>query len=223
MKRIFAILIFAIIGFYPYLARAGSTSSPQADTNPLVVSVSNPPIPDISSWTVVNMLRIDFRISDNVPAYIGLEIEYNNPADPREFVQVIRRHIPLILSKPKRSDRRLLSEMADVFYNQREEQDRLKENSDKSDPVAYIRWQIRKDPNTGRDALDGDVDIWFMPPDGDWRFVKNEKKVVEFLTENVGNGKPHNIFSGIKYQIGDVYHMLKVARSDILRVLEGGE
>lgn len=225
MNRLLISVVFVIFCFYPYLARANTNRLAVSQSNLPVasqpaVSVPDPSIPDISGWTVVNISRIELRISDNTVAYIGLEIEYNNPANPREFIQVTRRHIPLILSKPKQSNRRLLSEMADVFYNQKEEQDRLNESSDKSDPIVYVRWQTRRNSYTGRDALNGDVDIWFMPPDGNWRFVKNEKKAVEFLTENVGNGKLRNVFSGMKYQVGDVYHMLRAARSDIIRVLE---
>jgi len=42
------------------------------------------------------------------------------------------------------------------------------------------------------------------------------------MTENVGNGKPRNVFVGVRYRIGDVYHILKVDRRDVANLMNGG-
>ena len=240
MKRFVALTVVVTSLFSPYFARADSTSSPHADTaqlgansnppvvsvsNPPVVSVSNPPVPDITNWNVVNMSRTALNVSDVTIAYLGLEIEYSNPTDPREFVKVTYRHISLIISKLIKANARLLSEMVTVFYTQKEEQDRLLEVSKKSDPIIYTWWRTKENPRTGYDMLDGDFDVWFLPPkgvlpDGSWPFFKNQKVETEFMTENVGNGTPHNVFGGMKYQIGDLYHIIRVDRNDLLKLFK---
>ncbi len=207
MRRILASIVFGIISFYPYLAQAQPY----------------PSVPDIRGWTVINISRIELRISDNAVAYIGLEVEYSNPADPREFVRVIRRHIPLIISKQKQSNERLLSEMVVVFYTQKEERDRLKEVSDKSDPILYVQWRTKENPRTGNDMQDGDVRVWFLSSNRGWTFVRNQEVETEFMTENVGNGKPHNVFSGMKYRVGGAYHIIRVDRNDLIKLFRGGK
>ncbi len=212
MRRMLGFVIFIVLCLYPYLARG--------DTNP--------PVPDIRGWTVVNISRIEVRVSDDIVAYLGLDVAYVNPADPRESVRVIRRHIPIILNKHRPQDEHLFSEAMIASYSQKEENDRLMEVSKKSDPIAYVQWRTKKNPRTGKDMQDGDVDIWFMPaegilPDGSWLFFKNEKMKVGFLTENVGNGKLHNVFSGMEYQVGDVYHILRVSRGDFMQLFKGGK
>ncbi|MDP3696693.1 MAG: hypothetical protein Q8R55_01520 [Candidatus Taylorbacteria bacterium] len=218
MKHIIAAVI-AISFFCPYFARADSTGSPQANTAQLTAS-SNPSVPNVSGWTVLSTSRIELRVSDDTVAYIGLEAEYSNPANPREFVRVIRRHIPLIISKRKQQNERLLSEMVVVFYTQKEEQDRLKEVSDKSDPILYVQWRTKKNPRTGNDMQDGDANIWFLRSSGDWLLTHNERIEVEFLSENVGNGEPHNVFSGMKYRVGNAYHIIRVDRNDLIKLFD---
>lgn len=209
MKRFVALTVVIISLFCPYFARA--------DT------LLNPPTPDISGWPIFNMSRTALNVSDVTVAYLGLEVTYSNPIDSREFVRVTRRHIPIIISKQSEPNARLLSEMVTVLYTQKEEQDRLLEVSRKSDPIIYTRWRTKENPHTGHDMLDGDFDVWFLSPKGDWMFVKNQEIKIEFMTENVGNGKPHNVFSGMKYQIGNIYHIIRVDRNDLTRLFQEGE
>jgi len=68
------------------------------------------------------------------------------------------------------------------------------------------------------------VDIWFLRPSGECLTARNERVGVQFMTENVGNGKPRNVFVGVKYQVGDIYHILKVDRRDLVQLMgEGGK
>ncbi|MDO8496225.1 MAG: hypothetical protein Q7S43_02110 [bacterium] len=220
MKRFIALTVIVVSLFCPYFARA-DTAQLAVSSNPPVVSISNPPVPDITDWKVVNMSRTALNVSDVTVAYLGLEIEYSNPSNPREFVRIIKRHIPLIVSKQNKPDIRLLAEMASVFYTKKEEQDRLLEISKKSDPIIYTRWRTKDNAHTGHDTLDGDFDVWLLSSKGDWTFAKNQEIKIEFMTENVGNGKPHNVFSGMKYQVGDVYHIIRIDRNDLLKLFKG--
>ena len=180
-------------------------------------------VPDVSGWNITNMSRVELRISDYVSVYIGFETEYSNPGDPREFVRVVSRHISLPIIKHKPHNQRLLSETSTALILQKEEQDLLKERSKQADNILYVHWRTMKDIRTGLDMSEGDVTIWLMMPNGEWAFVQNEKVEVEFLTENIGNGKPHNVFSGRKYRVGNFYHIMRADRKDIIKSLEGGK
>jgi len=191
------------------------------DIFPMNCSVS---VPDISEWEVSQTSRIGFRLSGETVSYLGVDIEhttYHNP-DSGEFMKVFNRHIPLILSSPKQTNERVISDVATAIYVQKDEEDRFDEIGKKMDPFLYVYWLVRENPRNGNDMLDSDVDIWFMPPDGSCRFFQNEPIKVRFLTENIGNGKARNVLVGVQYQIGGVYHILKVDRRDVVHLMEGG-
>lgn len=224
MKRLIFAFVLTVLSFSPYLARAGTDLS---DGVQLASGSSSPklPIPDISTWTIVSISRTELRVSDITVAYLCLEVEYNNPNNPREFVRVISRHTPLIISKQKLGEGRLFSEIIVVFYAKKEEQDRLTEIVSKSDPLIYTWWRTKRNSDTGTDMQDGDVNIWFLQSDGNWSSFRNKKINIEFLTENIGNGKPHNVFTGMKYQIkddafGDFYHIVRVDRDDLAKLFK---
>ena len=209
MRTIVATMVIMLF-LCPYFARA--------DTAQIQPSLVVSQVPDIKGWNIISVSRIELIISNHDTAYLGLETEYNNPNDSKEFVKVILRHIPLIVSRRKETNGRLLREAALNLYLQKEESDLLRGVSVESDPILYVKWRMMENPLTDRlDMLDGDVDIWFMPANGKWLFIKNEHISVEFLTENVGNGKLHNVFSGMKFQVGDQfdrpYHIIRVDRS----------
>src|SRR3989338_7947436 len=207
------VLILAVLCFFPYLARADT------EIFPANCSV---PVPDITGWEITRQSRIEFRLSDQTVAYLGLDIErstYRNP-DSGEFMQVIRRHTPATFAQPKQENDRLLGEMVEVFYAEKDMKDLLDALEKKTDSFLYVYWRIRTNPRNGNDVLDGDVNIWFMPPGGECRFVQNEPIGVQFMTEHIGNGKPRNVFVGVKYQVGDVYHILKVDRRDVANLME---
>lgn len=212
MKTVLLALI--IFCFCPYLARA--------DTRfPANCSV---PAPDISGWELVSDSRIEFRLSDSAVAYLGLAVEYTeyrNPADARESVKIFSRHIPLI-SEQKKLNEEIILDAATALYNREEERKRFEKIDKEIDPILFIRWQTEKNPRTGRSTKDGDVDMWFLASSGECLIDHNEKVSIQFLTESVGNGDPHNVFVGVKYQVGDAYHILKVDRSDVTALMEGG-
>lgn len=204
MKRFAIFVIGVFIAFCPALVTA------------------DPSIPKIDGWNVVGMSRIELRVTDETVVYLGFIVEYSNPNDSREFVRVTRRHIPLPISKPKLTDGRF-SEASIATYVQKEEQDLLTAKTLESDPIIYIQWRTKENQRTKRDMLDGDVNIHFMSPDGNWHFSLNDKEVVEFLTENVVNGETHNVFSGMMYKVKDYYHILRVDRDVLAKLLEGGK
>lgn len=216
------ISFFVLIGtfyFCPYLARA-DTRLEVSQSHPLAVSEPNPPIPDVSGWTVVQKPRIKMRISKNVVVYLGLDVEYRNPADSKEFTRVISRHTPMIFGEYKQRNARLFREAVAALYTKKEEQDRLSKLDGEVDPVLYIQWRTKTNPRTGKDMQDGDASIWCLDSNGKWLFIQNERLVIQFLSENVGNGKLRNILAGRKYQIGDVSHIFKVDRNDLVRLAE---
>ena len=181
------------------------------------------PTPNVRDWKVVSVSRIELRISDDAVVYLGLEMTYNNPKDIGEFVKVFSRHIPLPVAKPKPTDDHSFNETAGLLYAQKAVQDILDERSKQADPFLYIQWRTEEDPRTLGNILSGDMNIWFMPADGEWVLIKNQEVAFEFLTENIVNGESHNVFSGMEYRLGSSYHILKVSRDDIVQLLEGGK
>lgn len=212
MKKIITAIVFMVFCFCPYLARA--------DTNQLAASCLQH-LPNFSNWTVVSMIRIKLIVSDTTVAYLGVKVEYKNPNDPNEFMVIISRHIPLIISKQQNPNEQLLSQVMVTFDNNKDKQDRLNQLTQKADPITYIHWRVKTNEFAGISLQDGDVTICFLSPDENWLLIKNQPIQVEFLTENVGNSKSHNVFTGMKYQIGNVYHIVRLDRSDLIQLLEG--
>ena len=216
------VLMLAIICFFPYLARADT------DVFPANCSV---PVSDINGWETVRTSRVEFRLSDEVVAYLGMDVlyaTYRNPSDSGEFVQVIGRHVPGIFATQKPKDERLILEVVTTTYDQENREDFFSEIVKKVDLILYLHWRVRENPRTGGDMLDGDVSIWFLASSGECLVAKNEKVKTQFLTENTGDpeklrngagGKPRNVFVGVKYQVGDSYHILKVDRRDLIQLM----
>ncbi|OGN03822.1 MAG: hypothetical protein A2655_00995 [Candidatus Yanofskybacteria bacterium RIFCSPHIGHO2_01_FULL_43_42] len=223
------VLASIVFCFCPYFARGEPArseliervESARADTDIFPANCVIP-APDISGWEIVQTSRIEFRISDEAVAYLGLDIEYaeyRNPDDPGEFVRVVSRHIPMIPARPVINNGQLFREVATALYVQKKEQDRLNEIGKKTDSILVVRWRTKKNSRTGKDMKDGNVDIWFLQSSGECLTTQNKRVGVQFMTENVGNGKPHNVFVGIKYQVGDAYHILKVDRRDLVQLM----
>lgn len=214
-----ALIIFC---FYPYFARGEPVESARADTNTFPANCEFA-APDITGWEIIRTSRIEFRLSDESIAYLGIDVEntdYRNPLNTKEFVRVISRHIPLI-SFQKKLNEMVILDTAVTLYNQKEEQDRFNELEKEIDPILFIRWRTKESSRTGQNQRYSDVDIWFLKSSGECLVAKNEKIGVQFLTENVGDGKPKNVFVGVRYRVGGVYHILKVNRGDILLLTNG--
>lgn len=221
-----ALVVFC---FFPYLA-CGEPARPDLvegvefiRANIFPANCSDPSVPDVGGWEVVQKSRVEFRISDEAAAYLGLAIEYTdyrNPLNVNEVVKVISSHIPLISERPKQLNERSLFEITATSYIQKEEQDHLDKLEKETDPILYMRWKIKKDSSTGRNMKDGAVDLWLMQPGGKCFSAQNQKVAIQFLTESVGDGKPRNVFVGVKYRIGDIYYILKVDRRDLIKLVE---
>lgn len=202
-----------LIIFLPSLARA--------DTNTFPANCSVP-VPNISDWEAIQQSQIEFRLSNQAVAFLGLVVEsktYRN-SHSGEIIKVFSRHIPMIFAEQKQDDERLLEEAVALFYAEKEKNDLLAKLKEKIDPLLYVYWRIRINPRNGNDMLDGDVNIWFMSSDGSCQFSQNKKIGIQFMTENVGNGQSRNVFVGVKYQIDGAYHILKVDRRDVANLME---
>lgn len=188
-----ALLTLLAFYFFPYFARA--------DTCPSIL--------DTAGLTVISKSRIEVRISDEKVAYLGLDIEYQNPDVPEEFVRVVSRHVPVIFAKPKQRNENLLREVAEELNVRKEEQDLLNELEQNTDPVVYVKWRIKKDSRTGKDVRDGDVSVCFLGSDGEWLFAQNEQIAVQFLSE----------LAGRQYHLSTASHILTVDPGDIIQAM----
>lgn len=214
------LLLAVVVLLYPYFARANIDLLEISKFKPFPENCPNP-TPDVSSWEVVGKSRIEFRLSDEVVAYLGLDIEYTILRNPNsgESMQIISRHRSRMFARQKVEDKHKFAQVAASLYADRDEQEMFAELEKELDPILYIYWRAEKNPVTEENTKDGDTNIWFMPSDGNCLFTQNKKIGVQFLSENVGNGKSRNVFVGVKYQIGDVYHILKVNRRDVLTIM----
>ena len=217
MARIFALALTAFF-LCPFLARGEPFSGQLPANEPFASSqlksfpanCQGPSIPDINGWKTGRKSRIEFRLSNETVAYLGSDIEYLNPFNPGEVLRVVSRHVPGVFFAKKSTNDRLFREVVTSLYSAKDREEFFKTVDKKIDPILYAHWRTVKNPRTGEEMLAGDVDIWFLKSDGECLVAKNEKIKTQFLSENVGNGKPRNILSGAKYQIGDAYHILEV-------------
>ena len=146
----------------------------------------------------------------------------NSEKESKEFLRVVSRHIPAIFVRSQFGDKRSFLREAVTRYSQKEEADQLAELSKNLDPFLYVYWRTVKNSETKRKELDGDVNVWLLRANGECLFVQNEKIDIEILSENVGNGQRKNVLAGIKYQIGNFYHLLKIDRDDLIAVIKEG-
>ncbi|MBI2674547.1 MAG: hypothetical protein HYX22_02320 [Candidatus Yanofskybacteria bacterium] len=217
-------LVLALIVFF------FCTNFARADTPP-AVSLSKPfpancsvPIPDMSNWPIIRKTRVEFRISDETPAYLGAAIEYKNyrgSADFGEFIQMFGRHTPFIPQRQK-PDEQSFFQTAAFLYAQQEEETTLRQLDKQIDPILYIRWRVKTDQRVNGDKLDADVDVWFLQSNGRCLFAQNEKISIQLLTESMGDGESRNVFAGVRYKIDDLSHILKADRRDIANLMNGG-
>jgi hypothetical protein len=206
-RFLLAFFFFSTI-FYPCLALC--------QTNPVIP-------PNFSSWNTINTSRIELRVSDCASVYLGTETDYMNPDDPMEFARVISRHIAVPINKCKEHNKKSVVAVSTSLYTQKVEQDLLTERSSKNDSFLFVRWRVEYNSRTEHDDKpSGDVDIWFRPSDGNWIFRKNIKVEVESLTENIGDAKSNNVFSGVMYRIGGLYHIVRVSRDNIIDLIKKG-
>lgn len=218
------LLLAVAVLLYPYFARAHIDILEMNKFKPFPENCPNP-IPDVSGWEVIGKSRIEFRLSDEALAYLGLDIEYTILRNPNsgESMQIISRHRSRMFARQKVEDNRKFAQVAASLYADRDEQEMFAELEKELDPILYIYWIVGKNPATEERTKDGDTNTWFMSSDGSCLFTQNKKVGVQFLSENVGNGKPRNVFVGVKYQIGDVYHILKINRRDVLTIMNPEE
>jgi len=184
------------------------------------VKTAQNPAPDLTGWIQEPVSRVEITVSDSIHVSLGIEVEYKNPANPNEFVRVIAKHVPLVVREQRMPNNRLISEVMLSMYAERDVNELLGKLSKESDPIIFMRWHVKKDPKTGRDAQDGDTEVWFRKNEGDWIFDKNREVLVEFISENVTNGHNRNVMVGRKYSMNGAYHIFKADRKDIVKAME---
>jgi len=106
------------------------------------------------------------------------------------------------------------------LLNKQEEEARLNKLIEQSDSVVYIYGRTKANPRTGKDMPDGDINVCILASSGNWFCDKNKDVGIEFLSENVGNGKPRNVFTGMEYGIDEIRHINRIDRNDLKRLFD---
>jgi hypothetical protein len=161
----------------------------------------SPGIPCLDDWTVINRTIINVEASSSVTVYLGFEIEYQNPNNPKEFVRVVRRIVPLVSVRyiKKTSDSQKDLDVSS-FFVKKEEYD-----------------MVEKDLRTGTYIQLGNSEIWILNSDSDcWYFSRNEKVSVKFLSAYIPGVKRNAAIIGREYSVDkDHYQILSIGPNEL--------
>jgi len=209
-------LFFLFLTFF-YSAGASGAGPPHLEG---VLLQSNSVPPDVSSWKVEAIYRIDVRLSDLVVVYLGFEVLYSNPNNVGEFALVTKRHRPLIMAKSDPRNDRKFQKAIIANYNRKEIEDKLKRRFDEADIIVVQVWHAVKNRQTGQFDLIGDVEIWFLDADGTWsEKMINQKVSIEPVSHLRSADFKDGIIAGIKYSIGNKYQIIRAEQVFLVMVL----
>ncbi len=191
----------------------------------LTLHLAVSPLPHIENWREIQRTNYEFKIEGEkiiYTAYVGFEIRYQNPENPKEFVQVIKKFTPIISTQKiyiegGESPNKIVSS-----YNKKEEQEKLQKRYTESDPIVYIKYHLAKDAHTQENILSGEVENWILNQEGIWVYEKGELLHKILLSESADFAVKKNVVTGIKFSIGNNYHILKIYQKDLLFEFSSG-
>jgi len=192
-------------------------------TIPSIVVADTPSLPDISTWTVKSRASIEFRIADNLPAYIGFTVEYQNPNDPNDFVRVIKRSIPFISATGVSIDATSSQRVVVLNFLKRSEERLASQLYNESDVIAYTHWHVIRDPRTKEQVQSGPAENGLLDQNGNWVFSSGEKMSTEQLSEPDLRDTSKIVLVGLKLSVKEGYHMLRINQGDLAVLSKKGE
>lgn len=177
---------------------------------------SIPDRPDVSKWNVFSSSKISVGISDGVMYYLGYDLIYQNPNDPKVYVRQIRVLVPFVVIKSL-GDLDKLADVAITYVTDGAEKELLKEYLVNSDPILEIRWREKDDLERDTSILDGENQVWFLDSFGTWVYGRGLTIDTLWLSEVFKELDNELIIVGRKYSLGkDVYHAHEVPHAYIV-------
>ena len=168
--------------------------------------------PNIENWEeitkthyeVKNSLKVENETIISTSA-IGLMRVLKNPEE-NEYVFVVSKYSPkTFLPQSTKNNQNSRDEIIiSENYFQKTKLEKLKEVTENSDAILYVKWREDKDSRTGEKILVSSIENWLLKPNGEWIFEKSEKPIlkVELVSEE-------QILVGFKFYLGEHYQILR--------------
>ncbi len=180
---------------------------------------AQPDHPNLDGWNRTEVRESDLELKIQADkdrliyaAYFGYFEDYQNPQNSNEFVRVIKRYIPVI-SVSKEVENQTMESSIVSNYDKKASHDLLEKVRKEADIIGYTRWQVAKDPRTGESVRSGKIESWLKVQNGDW--VHDNQAIVKELFSELSAGKKV-ILVGIKFSLGNRYHIVKVDQTDLI-------
>ncbi len=179
---------------------------------------SNSP-PNLEGWKLVESHETNLEAKVQAgglvyTAYFGYVEDYQGPGTPGEFVRVIKRYVPVILVVEDDQQKQTLQTEVVSNYSRKASQDVLSKVHTKADAVGYTRWHVTKDSRTGEDIRTGAVESWLRIQNGDWVYA--EGIIEKELYSEIASDSKKAILVGVKFSLGNKYHIMRVDRADMV-------
>jgi len=178
----------------------------------------SPSVPDTAGWKEMSQVNITFRVSDNEFVFLGFEVEYSNPADSNEFILIFYRHAPFNSVAGKNVETPA-EKGIERDYRNNEERAVIQDSRKRSEPFAYKKYKLVKDPGTKEMVLDGPVESGLWNYNGVW-VASTSQEVAGKDLKSLGGDSDFSEFSkddpenfvvvGKKFTLGEAYNILRI-------------
>ncbi len=180
--------------------------------------------PDIKDFTPVLSKELEFRIDDYKTAFVGRVVDYQNPNDPNEFVQVYYRQAAIVSERAREknaveTDSRD-GNLSNLNYHHQQEAEILNRVQRATDAFAYVRWRIIYDPRIGQDIKTGFFQIWLLDSSGVWTYhtqPADEKSAFAHspFSEPSKVDPKKRINVGILFSLADAILIVRIDQDDV--------
>lgn len=175
--------------------------------------------PSIEEWSAVTKFHYEIKNYIESPAgklitssYVGSANMYRNSQNPQELLMVIVKYSAFtIIPKPIINELRSPGNIV-ANYNQSKKQEEFEKRLASADPIAFIKWSESKDPRTGEQMLNGQIENWLLTQNGEWVFeLSNSPAIkVELISEPDVKSFNDSKLVGFKIYLNNHYHILRI-------------
>lgn len=183
-----------------------------------IIGGSDPP--DVKGFTPILSKELEFRIDDYRTAFVGRVVDYQNPAEPNEFVRVYYRQVAIVSERAKENNTKEAggrdSDSSNLNYHQKQENEVLGRVQQATDAFAYIQWRTVQDPRTGQDVRTDFLRSWLLDQNGSWMFSYGDGLLISPFSEESKTNSEKRIIVGIQFALADGTHIVRIDQDDIM-------
>lgn len=135
-------------------------------------AAQDPSIPDLSGWSLKNHQNIEIKTSDREGIFLGVELEYVNPADNKDFILVVCRFNAFSSIRGNVKNR----DSVGIEFDRRTgmEKEALNRSYQNCDNVVFIKYKLAYDAKTKELIFQPPVESWLFSHQGVWRYMVND-------------------------------------------------